>query len=144
MVDMLTRLRRNLVDAEGDRRAPYVDTVGKTTIGVGHNLTDRGISQAVRDLLLEEDIATALSDLDRALPWWRELAPVRQAALAELAFNMGIGTPRRGLLSFKRTLEHLQFGRYQAAADHLLRSKWARQVGPRRAGRIERMIRVAL
>ena len=30
---------------EGLRSKPYVDTVGKVTIGVGRNLTDRGLSE---------------------------------------------------------------------------------------------------
>ena len=139
--EQLTRLHSNLVDAEGDRLYPYVDTVGKITIGVGHNLTDCGISAQVRELLLVEDIDRAVADLDEKLPWWRELDPVRQVALVELVFNMGIGGPTKGLLSFRNTLAHLRAGRYEQAAVNLAKSKWARDVGPRRTARLQRMIR---
>lgn len=41
---------------EGRRLKSYLDTVGKTTIGVGCNLTDVGIAESECDLLLENDV----------------------------------------------------------------------------------------
>lgn len=48
-----------LVRDEGLRLHPYIDSVGKLTIGVGRNLTDMGISQAETEMLLSNDIANA-------------------------------------------------------------------------------------
>lgn len=46
MAMLLSELSRD----EGRRLKPYLDTVGKTTIGVGRNLTDVGISEDECDL----------------------------------------------------------------------------------------------
>ena len=53
-------LLRDLLERHEGRRAfPYLDTVGKLTIGVGRNLSDRGLSEDEIDLLLASDIAIA-------------------------------------------------------------------------------------
>ena len=130
------RLRRLLTLHEGRRRYPYLDTVGKVTIGVGRNLDDLGLSDDEIDLLLTNDLARATDDLDRALPWWRRLDPVRRAVLADMCFNLGL--PR--LLGFRAMLRHLGAGEYDDAADHMVESRWYRQVKTR-AVRLVRMMR---
>lgn len=42
---MISSLQEQLIRDEGVRKFPYKDTVGKTTIGVGRNLDDVGLSQ---------------------------------------------------------------------------------------------------
>ncbi|MBU9282345.1 lysozyme [Burkholderia multivorans] len=120
---------------EGRRLKPYVDTVGKTTIGVGRNLTDVGITDAECDLLLSNDIDRTVAWLDRNLPWWRQLDAVRQRVIVNMAFNMG-----GSLLTFTNTLAAMKRGDYAAAADGMLASKWATQVGAR-ATRLAAMMR---
>jgi lysozyme len=117
----------DLTRDEGVRLKPYLDTVGKTTIGVGRNLTDVGISEDEADYLLHSDIARTVADLNRKLTWWSTLDEVRQRVLCNLCFNLGIN----GLLTFHNTLEAVRSGRYGDAADGMLASLWARQVGPR-------------
>ncbi len=128
-------LVRQLVAEEGLRLAPYVDTVGKTSIGVGRNLTDVGISQAEALMLLDSDIARAEAGLDQAFPWWREMSEVRQRVLCDMCFNMGLATLR----TFERTLASMRKGDYAAAAVGMLASHWAEQVG-RRARRLAQMM----
>ncbi|SAK15841.1 lysozyme [Burkholderia multivorans] len=120
---------------EGRRLKPYVDTVGKTTIGVGRNLTDVGITDAECDLLLSNDIDRTVAWLDRNLSWWRQLDAVRQRVVVNMAFNMG-----GSLLTFTNTLAAMKRGDYAAAADGMLASKWASQVGAR-ATRLASMMR---
>lgn len=120
---LLTELERD----EGVRLRPYKDTVGKTTIGVGRNLDDVGISEEEAAHLLSNDVARTVAALDAHLPWWSDLDPVRQRVIVNLAFNMGVG----GLLGFKNTLAAVRAGNYVAAANGLLQSKWATQVGAR-------------
>lgn len=86
------------------------------------------------------DIADVLKDLDRYLPWWRGMSPVRQRVLANMAFNMGIGTSSKGLRSFRNTLAAMARGDYNAAANGMHESKWAEQVGER-ADRLIAMMR---
>ena len=57
MPTLLAELGRD----EGRRLKPYLNTVGKTTIGVGRNLTDIGISDGECDLLLEHDVARSVA-----------------------------------------------------------------------------------
>ena len=47
--------------------------------------------------------------------------------MVDMAFNMGT----RGLSNFKITLGHIEAGRFSEAAEEMLNSRWARQVGNR-------------
>lgn len=130
-------LKQELLIDEGKRNKPYVDTVGKLTVGVGRNLTDVGLSDDEIDLLLLNDINKAFANLTSALPWVLTLSDARQRALTNMAFNLGI----KGLLGFVTTLNHIKEGRYQEASESMLNSKWASQVGAR-AKRLSLMIKV--
>jgi len=112
---------------EGFRQFPYKDTVGKLTIGVGRNLDDVGISEDEAAHLLENDILVARNELLFAFPAFSQMQPVRQDALTNMVFNMGI-TRFKG---FKNMIAALVEQNYQLAADEMLDSKWARQVGSR-------------
>jgi lysozyme len=130
------KLRAELSRDEGREAKPYVDTVGKTTIGVGRNLTDTGLRQNEIDFLLENDIEDVEGQLDASLPWWRGMSDTRQRVLANMCFNLGIF----GLLKFVRTLRAMQEGRYEDAAEFMVDSKWADQVG-QRAQRLAKAMR---
>ena len=128
-------LRNDLLRDEGLRLRPYYDSVGKLSLGVGRNLDDLGITKDEALYLLAGDIARAEADLDRALPWWRELSEPRRRALANMAFNLGITR----LLRFKKMLAALRAGDWHSAAAEALDSRWAVQVGDR-AERIAALI----
>ncbi len=128
---LVTELRRD----EDRRLKPYLDTVGKITIGVGRNLTDVGISSSECSILLENDIKRTLIWLDHHLPWWRTLDAIRQRVLINMAFNLG-----GKLLTFVNALAAIQRTDYAAAANAMLASKWATQVGAR-ANRLADMMR---
>ena len=106
------------------------------TIAVGRNLEDRGLSEDEIDYLLANDIQIVDNELDYGFSWWRDLDEVRQRALADLAFNMGLPS----LHGFVKMLDGLQRRDYHAAADELLDSKYAKQVGAR-SERVALMIR---
>lgn len=131
-----------LVRDEGERlelyddktgKAPVLASGGKITAGVGHNLTDHGISALLSRQWLDEDIATAERLLDKHIPWFRQMSDARQRVVLNMVFNMGwsneAGT--HGLVTFTNTLAHMQAGRYPSAAVGMRASAWARQVGPR-------------
>ena len=124
---MIASLKDQLVRDEELRLKPYTDSVGKLTIGVGRNLTDKGISVQEAQGLLANDIADATADLQAKLPWTATLDDVRKGALLNMTFNMGIG----GLLEFHDFLARMQRGDFSGAAGAMLDSLWARQVGPR-------------
>lgn len=120
-------LTYELTRDEDIRIKPYKDTVGKMTIGVGRNLDDKGLSKAEINILLNNDINDCENDLDRTLPWWRQLNDNRQRVMLNMCFNLGITR----LKGFKNMLKDVQEGRYDRAAVEMLGSLWARQVGGR-------------
>jgi lysozyme len=137
---LIAELRRD----EGVRYSPYNDTKGIPTVGVGHNLNAKplpaGWKYPLNDMqinsLLDDDLEDVFHDLDRNLPWWTDLNDVRQRALANMAFNLGITK----LLGFRNTLVAMRQGKYDAAADGMLASAWAAQVKGR-AQRLADMMR---
>ena len=76
---------------------------------------------------LNKDIDIICADLDRALPWWRELDGVRQRVLVNMGFNLGLTR----LLKFKKFLAALEERDYETASVEMLNSRWANQVGAR-------------
>jgi lysozyme len=123
----LSDLRSLLIRHEGLRLKPYLDSKGKITIGVGRNIEDRGITVQEALYLLENDIAWARTEAKNAFPWFGDLSDVRQDVVLSMVFNLG--TPR--LSGFKRMLAALAKGDYSLAANEMLVSQWAEQVGHR-------------
>jgi lysozyme len=112
---------------EGLKLKPYIDTVGKITIGYGRNLDDVGITELEAEILLEHDVERAVLGLSHCFIWYPNLDDVRKAVLIDMVFNLGI----QGFLTFIMTIKHLSREEYDLAADTMLDSKWAHQVGGR-------------
>lgn len=128
-------LKLELTRDEGKRLRLYRCTAGKASIGIGRNLDDVGISEDEAQLMLENDIDRTMAELDRRMPWWRQLDEDRQRVIVNMAFNLGV----TGLLGFKNTLASVQAGKYEDAAKGMLASRWAEQVGAR-AVRLAKMM----
>lgn len=120
-------LRERIMDHEGFRSKPYKDTVGKLTIGFGRNLEDVGISEIEGQILLDNDLTRARRGALFTWPWMTDLPFTVQEVLIEMTFNMGVG----GVLTFKKFLTALQRHDFMTAADEMLNSQWAQQVGAR-------------
>lgn len=142
---------------EGLRLQAYPDPISRGepwTIGYGHTGPEvvPGLvwTEAQAEAALAADLARAEAWLDRELSWWRGLDDVRQDVLADMAFNMG-----RRLLGFEKALGSTHAGEiaevahmaanddFAWAADELLDSVWARQVGGR-AQRLAEQMRTGL
>ena len=123
---LIEELRRD----EGVRYAPYIDSVGVKTVGVGHNLEAHPLELSYPltdeqvDKILADDLVRVFSGLDRKIGWWRNLSYARQRVLANMAFNLGVD----GLLSFRRMILAVDRGNYDQAAREMLNSKWTAQV----------------
>lgn len=125
---------------EGKVKAVYQDSLGFWTIGVGRLIDKRkggGLSDDEITYLLKNDVDKVVAELDKQIPWWRNLSENRQAVLANMAFNLGVG----GLLKFKNTLGLIRDAKYNQAASAMLQSKWAEQVKGR-ATELAEMMRV--
>ncbi len=112
--------------AEGRRRKPYIDSVGKLSIGVGRNLDDRGLSDEEIDFLKARDMDDAIKGAE-TLPYFAALDEIRQVVIADLVFNLGLGR----FNGFVKTNAALAAHDYETAADELLDSRYARQTGRR-------------
>lgn len=123
----MTNLEKLLIKHEGMRLKPYVDTVGKTSIGVGRNLDDVGIHENEALDMLREDIFQAKKVVDAEIPGAWALSEARRDALINMAFNLG--APR--FRSFKKMIAAVNRQDFEEAARQALDSKWAQQVGAR-------------
>jgi lysozyme len=132
---MFPLLKSLLIQHEGLRLEAYTDTVGKLTIGVGHNIDDdpewpKGkikISEHEAMLVLRDDMEKAVTDCYSLIPRYSELSCTRKAALADMAFNLG----RTRLGKFKKMLAAIENDDWLTASEEALDSKWATQVGHR-------------
>lgn len=132
------QLIRELEREEGCVLHAYKDHLGFWTIGIGRLIDERrggGITRAEADYLKRNDVIRVYQELDQKLPWWRRLSPVRQRALANMAFQMGLTR----LLKFTTSLGHIENGRWGEAANSLSRTLWAQQT-PARAARVIHML----
>jgi lysozyme len=112
---------------EGLSLKPYKCSAGKTTIGFGRNLDDAGITEEEAEILLENDTIRARADAAQFVSNFETLAYMRQCVLVDMAFNLGLTR----LSQFKVLKAALERGDYSCAADSMLASKWAAQVGSR-------------
>ena len=123
----LTNLIDVLVRHEGLRNKPYEDTSGHLTIGVGRNLDSLGLSDDEIYYLLKNDIRRCETELDNSFRWYKDLDQVRQEAMINLCFNLGITRLRK----FKLALRAMEVKDYEDASEEFLDSLWATQVGQR-------------
>ena len=125
----MSKLIEQLKRHEGIRTHAYLCTNGKITAGVGRNLDeDGGIGLSVSEIefLLANDIQRCRLELE-AFSWFDDLDAVRQDAMINMCFNLGMTR----LLGFKKALARMAEANYEYAANEFLDSLWARQVGNR-------------
>lgn len=127
--DARLKLKKLLVQHESYKQFPYTDSTGHLTIGVGRNLIDRGVSLTEALYLLDEDIAYFTHKLSYSLNFWDRLNEARQIVLVDMCFNLGL----QGFLGFKEMMLAIECGDFDRAAQEMIDSKWAAQVGERAA-----------
>ncbi len=135
-MDFDEQLKWQLTKHEGEKLQMYTDSKGILTIGIGHNIEERGISPAVSALMFEEDIAESVEEARANFGWYLDLNEPRQAVIINMLFNLGLGRFR----GFKKTIQFLENQLYHSAAEEMLLSLWAEQVG-RRAVELSRQMR---
>jgi lysozyme len=140
--ELLELLRAELSRDEGRRKRVYLDSVGIPTIGCGWNLEANDLPEDVIDRLLDVSIDQAMRDLDALEPRWQQIDGDRQRVLLNMAFNLG----RSRLAAFKRFWAEIDAfidgqgaQHLSRAADEMLASKWAEQVGARATRLADRM-----
>lgn len=120
--EQVGKLRRSLVFHEGYRNFPYMDTLGNLTIGIGYNLSNRGLPDEWVNDQYFRDVSYFYSQLHN-FSWFHMLNTDRQIVLIDMAF-MGW----KKFLEFKELIHSLEVFDYDKAADEMLNSEWAKQV----------------
>lgn len=118
---------------EGTKERPYKDTNGYWTIGRGHyvgtTLEHLRLPQSVIEELFREDLAIAIREARLVVGniFFENLPAARQLALVSMLFTLG----RDKFLKFDDTIDAMKRYDWDAVADHILNSKWARDVDPK-------------
>ena len=133
--ELIDELKEMLIKNEGMKLHPYQCTANKTTIGVGRNLTDNGITSAEAEQMLANDMDNVFADLDRNIPFWQSLPYNVRLVLCDMCFNLGI----KRLCRFTKMLEAMEERDFELAGEELLDSTYAKQV-KKRADRNYRLV----
>ena len=150
MTALRDRVREQVRPHEGFRARAYKDSRGIWTGGIGRNLEDCGLSRReVIDLLqivdmpeafavrlLDSDIDECIGELRTWLTWFDTLDEIRQAALCDMAFQLGT----KALLKFRKMLAAMAACNWDEAERQALNSDWARET-PNRAREVARSLR---
>ena len=105
---------------EGFRAIPYQCSSGVWTIGYGFT----SLTKYESDVILKIKVDNLQVDL---APVIEPLSPARQDVIINMAYNLGIG----GVMGFKKMWLAIHNKDFARAADEMLKSKWADQVGAR-------------
>ncbi len=120
--EMAVKLRKSLIAHEGLRKYPYTDSVGKVTLGIGFNATDRGMTDEWINTQYQQDVEYFYTQLSE-FAWYQELNDDRKIVLIDMAF-MGL----KRFLEFADMIDALKRHDYVTAAHEMLNSTWAEEV----------------
>jgi len=121
-----SQLKTLIVSHEEKRNYPYTDMLGNVTIGIGYNLSARGLPDSWINEQFDQDIAYFDKVLTLDFPWYEHLCDARKMVIIDMCF-MGYKTFR----TFHKMLFALELHNYERAADEMLNSEWAHQVNGR-------------
>ena len=123
--EAVAKLRRSLLLHEGFHQHGYLDSLGNYTIGIGYNISERGMPDSWINQQYADDVNYFYNQLC-SFSWFQDLNDDRQVVLVDMAF-MGW----RRFLEFKDMIECLSRHDYAGAAREMLASVWAKQVKKR-------------
>ena len=114
-------LKEQIKKHEGFRDKVYLDSLGKKTIGYGHLVTaaEKRYSIAQLNRVFEYDFKRSL-DGARRITDFDNLHSKAQEVAIECCFVLGA----KGFSLFKRTIGHLNEGRWTDASEELKDSLW--------------------
>src|SRR4051812_36058126 len=130
----LKTLQDFIAKHEGNVDHVYLDSRGFPTAGIGHLLTGAhppvGTKVTPHQVTawFQQDVAKAIDGARRDLgPAYDRLDEARKIVVIDMVFNLGQG----GFGGFHATIHAIQSGNFAQAADNMLHSLWASQVGHR-------------
>jgi lysozyme len=137
----MTNLIKSIVENEGFSPVAYPDPITKgEPYTFGHGLTT--ITESESLAIVQNRIASIRSQLSIKLSYYTTLPDDVRDVLDEMAYQMGVGDDKKGLLSFKNTLAMVQKRDFLGASKNMMLSKWAKQT-PERALKLSRKMGLA-
>lgn len=128
--------KASIMQGEGLRLRAYKDSLGLLTIGYGRLIDEGGgISTAEAETMLQNDLAQDEATARSFFPTFEALSDNRKAVLLDMAHNL-----RNRLSGFAQFRSAVAAGDYAKAAEHMVDSLWAKQVG-QRAQRLAKLMR---
>lgn len=131
----MNRLEQKLIEHEGLRLKLYKCSMGKWTVGVGRNIESNGISTEEAMFLLKNDILAATKEASK-YAWFKGLDDVRQEVVILMIFQLGAKT----FATFKKAIDAISRGDFDAAAWEMIKSSWHQQT-PRRCEEMAQVMR---
>ena len=123
-------LKKRIRDHEGFRDTPYLDSLGKATIGYGHLITDEDEFEEGKQYpkeqllkLFDKDFEKAEMGADQLVGSIQELHIEAKNVITEMVFQLGT----QGVRNFKNMLDALENRDYQRASTEMLDSRWNAQ-----------------
>jgi lysozyme len=108
---------------DGFKQFACPNAAGHSIIGIGRNLSARGISYEEAMFMLQNDVKDCVRELLKLYPWVNGLSDVRKIVLISMAFTLGVAE----LAQFRAMWNALESDDYASAAKHILDSPWAKQ-----------------
>ena len=115
------KLLAQLMRLEGRWLAPYYDGAGNLIV-VANDRGEQASTDRKSMTVLESDVRRVALHLEDIFPVVGRLDAVRQRVLIHMAFNMGV----KQLLTLPRFISAVQFRNWEAAAEEMLISDWAK------------------
>jgi lysozyme len=127
-----------LIKHEGIRFTPYKCSMGRWTIGIGRNLSDKGITKEEALYLLDNDIKECERDLanDIFKGFFYAFPQSIQSVLISMRFQLG----RTGFRNFRKMIMAFRDWNFAEAIVQMRDSKWYEQV-PTRANELIKMVK---
>lgn len=124
--EQFEKLKQMLKCDEGVAYTAYKCSAGYWTAGVGRNLETARFTEREISNWLQEDIIYFYDKLMR-FNFFKTLSENRQLALINMCFNIGLN----GFSKFRKMIAALEKEDFETAAEEMLDSRYARQVGER-------------
>jgi lysozyme len=137
-------LKSDIRGHEGWSPLPYRDGKGRLTIGYGFlidpDVPGAGLTKAEGEMILNSRLQERIARLENELDFFNELNDVRQRALINMSYQLGVA----GLLNFTKMIAAIREGDWDKAHAEALDSQWHRYLkeeGSNRSIELARMIR---
>jgi lysozyme len=126
--DMKIKLRTLLIRHESYKLLPYLDTASppNITIGIGRNLSGRGVLPVEIDMMFDHDVDHFFNFLSEKFDWFNKLNEARQCALVDMCF---MGT--KSFLEFKEMISCFEKSDFEGAAKEIENSHYETEVHQR-------------